>query len=291
MPHGLDAATVEGAIPRPKSDSFEDSLPFFDSKLLQLAPPPPVATPTTTDSPTRASFSGLSLASTPTTTTAPGTVDGGGDASSDRGSIFAKLRKPGSISSLSSFLDRRKNNSGSSNHHGAASNGGGGGNHHSHSSLSLFKHASSNASKASLVSMESRDSGYRNPWTDSGVNLPELGPPTGNHPHAYGGIYQHHPHGSGGSAISLNGWPAPVPNGPAPARGYPDRKASFGAVSAVSALSAAPGQVGDATPRHENGNSGGVGPLRPRPSFSESQPSRPATSHSINGQAPIGTPR
>src|SRR5271156_6758143 len=26
--HGLDATTVKGAIPRPKSDSFEDSLPF-----------------------------------------------------------------------------------------------------------------------------------------------------------------------------------------------------------------------------------------------------------------------
>src|SRR5690242_12083137 len=26
---GLDATTVKGAIPRPKSDSFEDSLPYF----------------------------------------------------------------------------------------------------------------------------------------------------------------------------------------------------------------------------------------------------------------------
>lgn len=129
IPHGLDAATVKGAIPRPKSDSFEDSLPFFDSKLLQNAP-----TPLGTDSPTRSTF---------------------GDDASDRGSLFGKIRKPGSISSISSFLDRRKNQSSSSG------------------TGSLFKHASSNASRASLVSMESRDSGYRNPWNDSGVNLPE----------------------------------------------------------------------------------------------------------------------
>jgi hypothetical protein len=127
VPHGLDAATVKGAIPRPKSDSFEESLPFFNSKLLQHAPPP-----LNTDSPTRSTF---------------------GDDASERGSLFDKLRKPGSISSISSFLDRRKT--------------------HSTSSTSLFKHASSNASKASLVSMESRDSGYRNPWNDSGINLPE----------------------------------------------------------------------------------------------------------------------
>ena len=127
VPHGLDAATVKGAIARPKSDSFEDSLPFFNSKLLQNAP-----APLGTDSPTRSTF---------------------GDDASDRGSLFDKLRKPGSISSISSFLDRRKNQSSSPG--------------------SFFKHASSNASKASLVSMESRDSGYRNPWNDSGVNLPD----------------------------------------------------------------------------------------------------------------------
>ena len=129
IPYGLDASTVKGAIPRPKSDSFEDSLPFFDSKLLQSAP-----ALLGTDSPTRSTF---------------------GDDASDRGSLFDKIRKPGSISSISSFLDRRKNQS--------SSPGTG----------SLFKHASSNASRASLVSMESRDSGYRNPWNDSGVNLPE----------------------------------------------------------------------------------------------------------------------
>ena len=127
IPHGLEASAVKGAIPRPKSDSFEESLPFFDSKLLQHAP-----APLGTDSPTRSTF---------------------GDDASDRGSLFDKLRKPGSISSISSFLDRRKNHSGSPG--------------------SFFKHASSNASRASLVSMESRESGYRNPWNDSGVNLPE----------------------------------------------------------------------------------------------------------------------
>lgn len=126
--HGLDATAVKGSIPRPKSDSFEESLPFFNSKLLQHAP-----FPLTTDSPTRSTFNG--------------------DDASERGSLFDKLRKPGSISSISSFLDRRKNQSSSPG--------------------SFFKHASSNASRASLVSMESRDSGYRNPWNDSGVNLPE----------------------------------------------------------------------------------------------------------------------
>ncbi|KAI4162461.1 MAG: hypothetical protein LQ342_003876 [Letrouitia transgressa] len=126
IPHGLDATTVKGAIPRPKSDSFEDSLPFFDSKLLQKA-----TAPLGTDSPTRSIL---------------------GDETGERG-FFDRLRKPGSISSISSFLDRRKNQS--------------------NSPSSFFKQASSNASRASLVSMESRESGYRNPWNDSGVNLPE----------------------------------------------------------------------------------------------------------------------
>lgn len=127
IPYGLDATTVRGSIPRPKSDSFEDSLPFFDSKLLHNA-----LAPLGTDSPTRSTF---------------------GDDASERGSLLDKIRKPGSISSISSFLDRRKNQSTSPG--------------------SFFKQASSNASRASLVSMESRDSGYRNPWNDSGVNLPE----------------------------------------------------------------------------------------------------------------------
>ena len=127
VPQGLDAESVKGAIPRPKSDMFEETLPFFDSKLLQRTHP----TNGSTDSPTRSTFAA--------------------DEITDRGSFLDKLRRPGSMTSLLSFTDRRKN--------------------HSASSTSLFKHASSNASKASLVSMESRDSGYRNPWNDSGINL------------------------------------------------------------------------------------------------------------------------
>ncbi len=121
--HGLDATTVRGAIPRPKSDSFEDNLPFFESKLLHRAEPN-----NATDSPTRSAF---------------------GD-DGDQRSFFDKLRKPGSISS---FLDRRKNGSNTPG--------------------SFMKNASSNASKASLASLESTGSGYRNPWNDSGVNLPD----------------------------------------------------------------------------------------------------------------------
>lgn len=128
--YGLDATTVKGTIPRPKSDSFEESLPFFDSKLLQNAP-----SIHSTDSPTRSTFGDADTASL-----------------SDRTSLFERLRKPGSISSFSSFISRKNQNN---------------------STGSFFKQASSNASKASLVSMESRDSGYRNPWNDSGVNLPE----------------------------------------------------------------------------------------------------------------------
>ncbi|KIW24894.1 uncharacterized protein PV07_10578 [Cladophialophora immunda] len=130
VPHGLDATTVKGAIPRPKSDSFEDSLPFFESKLLQNAP-----SLHSTDSPTRSSF-----------------ADGENTSVSERASLFDRLRKPGSISSFSSFMSRKNQNN---------------------SPGTFFKHASSNASKASLISMESRESGYRNFWNDSGVNLPE----------------------------------------------------------------------------------------------------------------------
>lgn len=129
VPLGLDATTVKGAIPRPKSDSFEDSLPFFDSKLLQNAPS------LHSDSPTRLSF-----------------ADGESTPVSERASLFDRLRKPGSISSFSSFMSRKNQNN---------------------SPGTFFKHASSNASKASLISMESRESGYRNFWNDSGVNLPE----------------------------------------------------------------------------------------------------------------------
>jgi len=92
VPHGLDAKTVKGGIPRPKSDTFEDSLPFFDSKLLQKAP-----SLHSTDSPTRLSF-----------------TEGDGTPASERSSIFDKLRKPGSISSFSSFKTASTSSSSSS---------------------------------------------------------------------------------------------------------------------------------------------------------------------------------
>ncbi|CAI7669585.1 hypothetical protein N7533_005021 [Penicillium manginii] len=190
--HGLDANTVKGAIPRPKSDSFEESLPFFDSKLLQHAPAPLL-----TDSPTRPSFA---------------------DETSERGSIFERLRKPGSISSFSSFIGRKN---------------------HSASPGSFFKHASSNASKASLVSMESRDSGYRNPWNDSGVNLPEDDIPV---------LGSSHSHKSSNS----NGWPtrfdAKFPFGTAPGDMTPkhDPRASFdsGRPSTSNSTSGYPAPIG-----------------------------------------------
>ncbi|KAG4437576.1 hypothetical protein IFR05_006963 [Cadophora sp. M221] len=125
---GIETVTVKGAIPRPKSDSFEESLQYFDSKLLQHAP-----APVSTDSPTKSSF--------------------GDDVARERSTIFDKLRKPGSMSSISSFLDRRKNSS--------QSPGG------------FFKNGSNNVSKSSLISIESTRSfnADRNPWNDSGVNL------------------------------------------------------------------------------------------------------------------------
>ena len=126
---GIEAVIVRGSLPRPKSDTFEESLPYFDSKLLQHAP-----ASTATDSPTKPSFE---------------------DVARERSTIFDRLRKPGSMTSISSFLDRRKNSSHSVNN-------------------SLFK-GSSNVSKSSLISIESTRSfnADRNPWNDSGVNLPD----------------------------------------------------------------------------------------------------------------------
>jgi hypothetical protein len=121
--HGLDTTTIRGALPRPKSDSFEDTLPFFETKLLQSTAPAVEST----DSPTRSQF---------------------GD--EERPGMLDRLRKPGSMSSFTSIFNGRKN---------------------TNSPGSLFKHASSNASKASLASLESQGSGYRNPWNDSGINL------------------------------------------------------------------------------------------------------------------------
>lgn len=123
---GVEATVVKGAIPRPKSDSFEESLQYFDSKLLQHAP-----APVGTDSPTKPGF-GEEIQQRSTT-------------------LLDKLRKP---SQLLSSLDRRKNSS--------------------HSVNTLFK-GSANVSKSSLISIESTRSfnADRNPWNDSGVNLPD----------------------------------------------------------------------------------------------------------------------
>ncbi|KAH7145751.1 hypothetical protein B0J13DRAFT_326817 [Dactylonectria estremocensis] len=127
---GADINIVKGALPRPKSDSFEDSLQYFDSKLLQHAPASVAA-----DSPVKVAF--------------------GDEVARERSSILDRLRKPGSMTSISSFLDRRKNSSQSAH-------------------ANFFK-GSSNVSKSSLISIESTRSfnADRNPWNDSGVNLPE----------------------------------------------------------------------------------------------------------------------
>jgi len=124
----VEITVVKGSIPRPKSDTFEDSLQYFDSKLSLHAPA------VGTDSPTKSAF--------------------GDEAARERNTLFDKLRKPGSMSSISNFLDRRKNSS--------------------HSANTFFK-GSSNVSKSSLISIESTRSfnADRNPWNDSGVNLVE----------------------------------------------------------------------------------------------------------------------
>jgi hypothetical protein len=187
--HGLDINTVRGALPRPKSDSFEDSLPFFESKLLQRAEP----AVDSTDSPTRSHF---------------------GD-DEPRG-MLDRLRKPGSMSSFTSIFNGRKN---------------------TNSPGSLFKHASSNASKASLASLESTGS-YRNPWNDSGINLAD----------------DEHNHSS-------NSWPMPTPRF--------ESKFPFGSGSSSAAAAAA---NGDITPRYDPRGSVDSG----RPSTSHSASGYPA---------------
>jgi hypothetical protein len=154
---GVETTIVKGVIARPKSDSFEDSLPHFATKLLQHAP-----APISTDSPTKTSF--------------------GDDVARERSTIFDKLRKPGSMSSISSFLDRRKNSS--------HSPGG-----------SFFKNGSSNVSKSSLISIESTRSfnADRNPWNDSGVNLPD---------NEASSPWSPHQHFGNGSGISIEPKPS-----------------------------------------------------------------------------------
>lgn len=148
---GMDASSVKGMIPRPKSDSFEDSLPFFESKVLHRT----ADASGSTDSPTRSLFGDGSETTlvnsviggpvaTPSSSSTQVSVNGPPQAG-----FFAKIRKgPSSFS----FMDRKNR---------------------SNSPGSLFRHASSNASKASLISIESQNSGYRNPWNDSGINLVE----------------------------------------------------------------------------------------------------------------------
>lgn len=123
----VEVKVVKGALPRPKSDSFEDTLQYFDSKLLQHAP-----ASVGTDSPTKPAFGDDMTQQRPTT-------------------LFDKLRKP---SQLLSSLDRRKNSS---------------------HSMNMFFKGSTNVSKSSLISIESTRSfnADRNPWNDSGVNLPD----------------------------------------------------------------------------------------------------------------------
>ncbi|KAJ0118150.1 hypothetical protein J7T55_014603 [Diaporthe amygdali] len=148
---GVEETIIKGSMPRPKSDTFEESLQYFDSKLLQHAP-----TTVATDSPTKTAF--------------------GDEVARERSTIFDKLRKPGSMSSISSFLDRRKNSS--------------------HSASNFFK-GSSNVSKSSLISIESTRSfnAERNPWNDSGVNLPDDDSPWPNRPFGNGAEHKPTPNG------------------------------------------------------------------------------------------------
>lgn len=258
MARGLDQSAVKGAIPRPKSDSFEDNMPYFESKLLQRAEPP-----VTTESPTRATF---------------------GDDSTSR-SIFDKLRKPGSMSSFTSFMERRRKNG-------------------SNSPASLFMHASNNASKASLVSMESRDSGYRNPWNDSGIDLEhdqQIG-----HAHA----------NSWGSFSGATSRPNTSSNSLA---GAYDPKFPFGANGNASSTSLSTPMIpglgmvntmgdstagasnGDVTPKYETRMSNGKGHLTPaeglqapisRPSTTSAATTPASVANSTSGYpAPIGPPQ
>ena len=246
LSRGLDSNAVKGAIPRPKSDSFEDNMPYFDSKLLQRAEPA-----LTTESPTRGSFA---------------------DDSSSR-SFFDKLRKPGSMSSFSSFMERRRKNG-------------------SNSPGSLFMHASNNASKASLVSMESRDSGYRNPWNDSGIDL-EHDPSHSNHGNGWGSF--------GGSASRPNTSSNSL-------SGAFETKFPFGANGNASTSSLNTPMIpglgmvnGDVTPKYdpsarnadggvkENGNA--AQPPTPATASSSAPTSATATTATSGYPASIGPPR
>jgi hypothetical protein len=228
---GLDASTIKGNIPRPKSDSFEQSLPFFESKLLHRKD-----VTAGTDSPTRSHFG------------EPSDSASLSEPSSSQTGFFSKFRRPG-MASFTSLIDRRRNGT------------------NSPAGSTFFKHASSNASKASLASLESTGSGYRNWWNDSGINLPEeeiVSTPNMN---------------SQGHAS----WPLPPPIVPLPP-GHPFATTHSGPSSATTPVSSHPffafgngappglqngSHPGDMTPRYD-----------PRASVDSG---RPSTSNSLSG--------
>ena len=227
--HGLDATTVKGAIPRPKSDSFEDSLPFFDSRLFHRADHSH-----STDSPTRPDF--------------------GADGTNEQRSFFDKLRRPGTFSS---FLGGRKNGS--------------------RPAESFMRYASSNASKASLVSIESQGSGFHNPWNashDSGLGLDD----------------------------ENGGWPAQFtqPNGSSTNVQSPFGLHYAGSTTSLSGRSTAlppPGSSHGLPPPPSMAHANNLTPGDVTPRFDGSRHnSRPGTSSSFNGPAnghpgPIGPPK
>lgn len=45
LAHGVQADPIKGVLPRPKSDSFEDFVPYFHSAVLQKPPPPKLGAP------------------------------------------------------------------------------------------------------------------------------------------------------------------------------------------------------------------------------------------------------
>ncbi len=227
--HGLDVSTIKSSTPRPKSDSFEDNLPFFNSKLLQHAPAPVVTTSPVQPTPV--------------------------EEASER-SIFDRLRKPGSISSISSFLERRKNH------------------HQSNSAGSIFRNGSSNCSKASLVSIESQSSSYRNPWNDSGVNLVDEdhpqhgqnGGPQGHQQQQQQGVQQTV------FAAANGGWPVrPTTN---KIMTSPTGPGMMGVNMSMSMMNVSGGGTGEHTPRYDV-----------RASFDSG---RPSTSHSMMGVGGVG---
>lgn len=205
LAHGLDKSTMKGAIPRPKSDSFDNHALFFPTKLLHPTDPG-----SATDSPTRSAF---------------------GDDANEQRSFLARLRsKPGGA--ISSILGSRKS--------GARSPG-----------PPIQKFPSTNVSKTSLVSLESQNSSYRNPWNDSGVNLADdenNGWPAqfinGNNSSGDLRRLQYAP-----STVSLSGSSTALPP-PGSSSGFPPGSAGLSTLtpttSSASALS-----PGDVTPKHE----------------------------------------